>query len=135
MEGLGCSEVVERRAKRVPRTHCGGFICELPRIEIGDKFPLRLKPALLALGDIAVFEWRNALLPFFLLHLASELPPVIASQQCSDGRSQRGTDRCADLSSAALYQPMNKDETTQSDQTCGESIHGVILTPQIHHTE
>jgi len=87
------------------------------------------------LWDIAVFEWRNALLPFFLLYLVNDLPLVIAGQQCSDGGSQRGTDRCADLSSSALYEPMKKDKTTESDQSCGKSIHGVILTPQIQHAE
>ena len=88
------------------------------------------KPALLALWDIAVFEWWNAPLPFFLLYLANDLPPVIGGQQCFHGRSQRGTDRSTDLSSAGLYEPMKKDKTTESDQGCGKSIHrGYLFYP------
>jgi hypothetical protein len=96
---------------------------------------ITLKTSLLALWDIAVFEWWNAPLPFVLLYLANDFPPVIAGQQCSDGRSQRGTGRRADLSSAAIYEPMKKDKTAESEQGRGKSIHGLILTPQIHHTE
>jgi Transposase DDE domain group 1 len=50
--------------------------------------------------NIAVFEWRNAPLPFSFLYLANDLRAIVAGQQCSDGRSQRGTDPGADLSSA-----------------------------------
>jgi hypothetical protein len=96
---------------------------------------ITVKTRLLALWDVAVFEWWNAPLPFFLLYLANDFPPVIAGQQCSDGCSQRGTDRLADLSSAALYEPMKKGKTTESDQRCGKSIHRGYSNPAIHRTE